>query len=163
MPPNERIKMAKTLAVEDGFDLLLEALGSTSIENASASQEIDKVRILEMVKNGPGYVNLNNKVNNLLREWIKEGVMLAVDAVEDETEGATTNAEFGLLVGQLGVLLDRTDNYDLSLQLHKKTLDIFLKVYGTTNHEVASAHHNVGTSKQAVYTFNSSCFLTHRS
>jgi len=144
MPPKERIKMAESLATQDGYEILLKALGGTSIQNASASREEDKVNILKLVENGPGFQKLNNDINDLLRDWIKEGILLAVDAVEAQTDNPSENIDFGLLVGQLGVVLDRTDSYDLSLELHKKTLDIFLTVYGEKNHEVASAHHNVG-------------------
>ncbi len=136
--------MAESLAVENGYGILLKMLGSTKIQNASASVELDKINILKLVENGPGFQKLNNEVNELLRNWMKEGILLAVNAVEAETVNPSENLNFGLLVGQLGVVLDRTDAYDLSLQLHKKTLDIFLRVYGDKNHEVASAHHNVG-------------------
>ena len=147
MPPKERRKMAQALAVTDGYELLLDALGRTSIEDADASREVDKVKILDLVQKGPGFAALNNKVNELLRDWVKEGILLAVDAVEAETKDPSTDLDFGLLVGQLGVVLDRTDSYDISLILHQKTLNIFLKAYGETDHEVASAHHNVGRSE----------------
>lgn len=156
MPPKERRKMAHALAISDGYEKLLDVLEETKIQNASASRNIEKVRILDLIQKGPGFDEFHNQINILLRDWIKEGIMLAVNAVEEDTENPSENVDFGLLLGQLGVVLDRTDSYDLSLKLHRKTLDIFMQVYGESNHEVASAHHNVG--KYVVQSCNSTLY-----
>mmetsp|Transcript_6778 Transcript_6778/g.8574 ORF Transcript_6778/g.8574 Transcript_6778/m.8574 type:complete len:595 (-) Transcript_6778:1119-2903(-) len=148
MPPSERIKMIKELSSNEScFDDLLETLNGSNIQNAEASYEMDKIRILNIIKNKAGFTTfeaLDDIVNELFTNWAKDGIMTGVETLEKVSENPTIDSDFGLLCAQLGVMLDRQDEYDLSLQLHKKAVDIFINVYGDVDHNVASAHHNVG-------------------
>jgi len=148
MPNREKEKMAKALAEQDGIETLFHTLSSTDIEQAQASVEMDKVRILEMVRNGPGYEKLNNFVNEMLRRWVKEGIMEQVAVKETALTDASTDTDFALFCGQLGIVMERFNDLENALILNKRTLSIFRKVKGEDADDTASAHHNLGRTYQ---------------
>lgn len=81
MPPQEKQSMSKTIGMQGssqgsrGIDQLYQAFGRTKVENAVASQEEDRTNILAMVEKGPGFKPLNLRVNDLLRQWVKDAVL----------------------------------------------------------------------------------------
>ncbi len=74
MPQSARTKLQDFLFCADDSDFVRtkfhQVLGNTAIQNAQASVPSDKDNIMRLVngENG-GYVELNNDVNDLLRDW----------------------------------------------------------------------------------------------
>jgi tetratricopeptide (TPR) repeat protein len=143
MPAKERDKMTTALTeVTDGIDVLYDTLLRTNIEEAKASVELDRQRILELVRTGPGFNTLNNAVNDLLRQWVNKGILEGVSRRETQLEDASSDGGFGLFCGQLGIILEKNGQYDAAIELHKKCLGVFLKV--EDKETAASAYHNLG-------------------
>jgi len=148
MPNEEREKMANALSEPDGIDVLIDALMSTNIQNTEASVAMDKERILGLVQDGPGFQAVNNFVNDMLRDWVKNGIMEQVATKEATLKDPSTDTLFALFCGQLGIVMERYDDLENALTLNRKSLVIFSKVFGEENENTASAHHNVGRTLQ---------------
>jgi len=110
-----------------------------------ASNEEDRINILEMVKEGPGFRSLNLRVNDLLRSWVIDAVLGTVKRLEkvrleakkkpaalnrgirDDASKATNSestsvseTEFADSMSNLGLLLERNGGSAQALECHKK-------------------------------------------
>ena len=127
MPPREKRKMVTALRQEAGVDALYRNLSATKVENAEASQELDRVRILEMVRNGPGYNEMNRVVNMLLRDWVKVGLLEAIsdykrNSNEDELQYDTGYAR---LCNDIGKVMRDQGDLNVASDLQEKSIAIF--------------------------------------
>lgn len=136
MPGREKQKMEQDLVGENGkLDALYEALSNTRVEKAGATCKEDRDTILGMVKQQPGFTVLNNKVNELLRRWVR-GVI--DEAVEFRAKA------YAHYCNEVGILLRRNGEYDKAYELHQKDLDIQLSTSGKDHPDTATAYNNVG-------------------
>lgn len=152
MPPREKRRMVSALRQDAGVDELYRNLSATKIENAEASQELDRVRILEMVRNGPGYNELNRVVNMLLRDWVKGGLRQAVTNYEkkENKSDLKLDAEYARLCNDIGKVMRDQGDLDEASNLQEKAIAIFeaLDKKGTltdTNRRaLADSYNNLG-------------------
>mmetsp|Transcript_6310 Transcript_6310/g.8001 ORF Transcript_6310/g.8001 Transcript_6310/m.8001 type:complete len:88 (-) Transcript_6310:2393-2656(-) len=77
--------------------IFYKVLAETKLEEAEATEASDKDRILQMVEDGPGISTLNNKVNFLIRRWVLDGILEAVNEFESELNDVTEDEKFGLM------------------------------------------------------------------
>lgn len=102
LPPSEKWAMAEVLGAEGtkGIECLYSALGNTRVENAMATLEKDRINILAMVERGPGYKALNLRVNDLLRQWVRETTIKFVQVAQRRTSSGTAPVgESNVVVG----------------------------------------------------------------
>ncbi|CAB9520143.1 Kinesin light chain [Seminavis robusta] len=72
MPPSEKKALEEDLFGESGnIKVFYDVLSKTKVEDAQASVEKDRIAILEMIKEKPGYHVLNDRLNALLCGWIR--------------------------------------------------------------------------------------------
>lgn len=154
MPPREKQNMVTSLRREAGIDELYKNLSATKVENAEASEELDRVRILEMVRNGPGYNELNRVVNMLLRDWVKVGLLEAVRDYERKFDGdedqLSVDTEYAKLCNDIGKVMRDQGELDEASKLQEKAVSIFEKndEQGTLNdvcrRTLADSYNNLG-------------------
>lgn len=125
MPPVQKKQMVTALRKPAGVEHLYTNLTKTKVENAEASEELDRVRILEMVRNGPGYHELNRKVNMLLRNWIGSGLMGAVRDYEKSHDDLSGDLEYASLCNDIGKVLVDQGNHDEASRLYTAALAIY--------------------------------------
>jgi len=76
MPPREEERIAKVLITErtnndNPLEPLYKALNNTRVQEAHASQEADRLKILDVIrKRQGGYDHMNGRVNERLRTWV---------------------------------------------------------------------------------------------
>lgn len=125
MPPNEKTKMITALRKPAGVEELYRNLSATKVENAKASVESDRLRILEMVRNGPGFHELNRKVNMLLREWVQKGLMGAVSDYKGRTDDVSLDPEYAYLCNDVGKVMRDSGAYEEANILYQDAISIF--------------------------------------
>lgn len=132
MPPKEKIALQQDLFGEKatGVDSLYTALSKTKVQNAHASVESDRRNILSMVKNNPGYAALNQRVNELLREWMRivivEIFQIKVRELSCPPTAGSNQQSLALakFFNQVCALSLRNGEYDLALDMVKKAIAI---------------------------------------
>ncbi len=153
MPPREKLSMIQTLNTAEGISFLFDVFASTAVENAQASEESDKTRILSMVRDSIGFEELNNEVNILLREWVKKSILQAVDELssqyEERTEGdpekdANRIAEIGHLCNQVGHALDVNGEHEEALRVLLTSLEMTRTAFGDDHLNCATPCGNIG-------------------
>ena len=158
MPPREKSDMVKSLNASgiEGIELLFKTLSKTDISQAQASEPSDKQRIMEMVRTGTGFERLNAEVNELLRNWIKDGVMEAVEsrklAHKNEDGIEMNNArkeDLARLCTNMGNLMFQYAEYDKALELQKQALELNIAVFGKSHLHTATSHCNIGSALTA--------------
>lgn len=68
LPPNEESNFLKALE-QDGMSAVWSAVKCMRVQDATASVEEDRKRILQIVRDGPGYAKLNEEVVNRIQSW----------------------------------------------------------------------------------------------
>ena len=156
MPPREKQDMVNCLdeAGVNGIHLLFDTMAKTDISSAEASEPADKERIMSMVTESSGFDFLHNKVNNLLRGWVKDGILEAVQselelmdsASKDGSKMSTSQAR---LCTNVGNIMFRYAEYDQALSLQKRALSMNQNTLGEQNLITAASHCNVGSALTA--------------
>ena len=150
MPPDQKAAMIAALRQPAGVDTLYKNLSATKIENAEASQELDRVRILEMVRNGPGYHELNRKVNMLIREWVHSGLLDAVNEFKKKNKGYIKDPEYAALCNDIAKVMRDQGDLEEANKLQHDAFHVFEKCekQGTMNDRyrrmLADSHNNYG-------------------
>ena len=64
-----------------GVDALYKALANISVQNAQATIEDDRIRIMEILsdKHGIGFEAVNQRVTNYLRDWVRRAIDVIVE------------------------------------------------------------------------------------
>jgi len=119
MPPRQKEEMLKDLRY---YDNLVGVLVATDIENAEASKEEDKIKIMELVKRDTGVAVLNKHVNDLLRTCIRRVILTAVDDFGAQSDDRSMDLEFANLCFDAGQLMQEHKRYDDALILYNKAL-----------------------------------------
>jgi len=108
MPPRESDDMRKTLMTGGaGNHELWEALQNVKIEEAQASVQADKERILQLIQDTIGFHALNSTVTKCLQSWVAATCMdifdeLSVDCTRSKEEIAKTAASVGYVLRDVG-------------------------------------------------------------
>ena len=156
MPPREKQDMVNCLdeAGVNGIHLLFDTMAKTDISSAEAYEPADEERIMSMVTETSGFDILNNKVNNLLRGWVKDGIL---EAVQSELElmdsaskdGSKLSTSQARLCTNVGNIMFRYADYDQALSLQKRALSMNQNTLGEQNLITAASHCNVGSALTA--------------
>ena len=92
MPPDEKTKLIGSL---NKYNNLVKLLTSSDIEAASASKEMDKVKITKLVKSSStGVIDLNNNVAALIWNCIQKLILAAVEECEVQSKVFTIDLEY---------------------------------------------------------------------
>ncbi|CAB9515220.1 Hydra magnipapillata [Seminavis robusta] len=178
MPPREKEALVQAvLDVDgDGVDGLNQVLAKTRIENAKASVESDRETILRLVRwRRGGFAKLNQRVNELLREWVRQVLNDLIediaastlengennadghDVVTDEdkenqapTEDPWKENQLALSVAhfQIGLFLMRLGEVDGALAAFEKNLSIHQAVLGENHPDTGVVYVNIGMALQ---------------
>jgi tetratricopeptide (TPR) repeat protein len=144
MPPIEKNEMVRALNNREGVNTLFDVLSNTSVENATASEESDRIRIMSLIETGPGFSIFNQKINALLREWVNHSVMEIVEQEESKVQDVRQAAEFGMLCTYVGNVLYRYREMKQALTLKKKAIAIHSMIYGPKHPYTAASMSNYG-------------------
>jgi hypothetical protein len=125
MPPREKKAMVNALRKAAGVEELYKNLSETRVENAEASEELDRIRILEMVRNGPGYHALNQKVNELLRTWVQFGLLEAVKDYKRDHSDVSGDPEYAMLCNDIGKVMRDSTALEDAETLQQDALAVF--------------------------------------
>eukprot|EP00557_Chaetoceros_sp_GSL56_P001646 CAMPEP_0176503402 /NCGR_PEP_ID=MMETSP0200_2-20121128/15343_1 /TAXON_ID=947934 /ORGANISM="Chaetoceros sp., Strain GSL56" /LENGTH=762 /DNA_ID=CAMNT_0017902689 /DNA_START=2361 /DNA_END=4649 /DNA_ORIENTATION=- len=152
MPPEEELKMIESvLRGEDvdegtgGIHDLYDALNNTNIEDAQASREDDRKRILQMVEETTGAEVLNNQVNDMLRKWISK---ILDEFAARESLGPNGEAEqirLAWMLNRIGLVYDNQGEYDNALEYYERAHSIKNKVLGPDHPDLATTYNNMGS------------------
>jgi len=108
MPPRESEDMRKTLMTGGaGNHELWEALQNVKIEEAQASVQVDKERILKLIEDTIGFHALNSTVTKCLQSWVAATCQdifdeLFADETRSKEEIAKTAASVGYVLRDVG-------------------------------------------------------------
>ena len=158
MPPSEKSDMVETLNASgiEGIELLFDTLSKTDISQAEASEPSDKKHIMDMVRTGTGFEVLNVEINELLRNWVKDGVMEAVESrnsAHDEQDVSETSdtrkVDLARLCTNVGNLMFQYAEYDKALELQRQALELNISVFGKSHLNTATSHCNIGSALTA--------------
>merc|ERR1712038_244140 len=114
-----------------------------NIENAQASVEEDKIRILHIVEQSIGYAKLNQTVTALIRKWVMETL-----EAEVEERGLARNEGdddgYGRLCFDLGRVMGENGEHDKALGYYGRSLEDCLKLYGPDHPNIAGLYNDIG-------------------
>mmetsp|Transcript_9598 Transcript_9598/g.12088 ORF Transcript_9598/g.12088 Transcript_9598/m.12088 type:complete len:581 (-) Transcript_9598:106-1848(-) len=150
MPPREKARMVNVLRQPAGVENLYKNLAATKVENANATEELDRVRILQMVRNGPGYNGLNMKVNLLLRDWVKQGLLDALKDYTREHNDLTKDTKYANLCNDIAKFMRDQGDLDEASRLNTDAIAIFEAVEeegnlsNTDQRALADTYNNLG-------------------
>ncbi|CAB9520678.1 Kinesin light chain [Seminavis robusta] len=140
MPPNEKESLEQDVIKRGGgINALFETLGSTKVQEAKASVERDRRAILDKVKSGAGYQELNKQVNNLLREWML-GVLIRLVETRENTNDES-QVEF---CNTIGAIFRENGEHDTATELFFTALSTCKANFGDKHHQNATTYNNIG-------------------
>lgn len=162
MPPQEKEGLKRTLfeseeeivdEIDEGIKPLFEALSNTNVQEAQASIESDKVSILKTIEQNEGCVTINQKVNNLLRDW----VFSVVSSFGEEWNNKPNwfeSAEAARKFLKIGHMFQHFDHYDAAHDEYKKALAIRSSLLGRDHPDTAVCHSSIGAVLEAMGNFD---------
>ena len=120
MPPHQKEALIEDLLGDKGSGVngLYHALSKTRIHKAQSHVRSDRDTILNMVREYPGDIVLNQTVNDLLRRWVRDTVQEVLEASLNKT---TRDKDAGLY-NRLSDLFRRNGELDLAQALAKRAL-----------------------------------------
>lgn len=152
MPPSEEAKMIEAvLTGEDsdqgtgGIHDLYDALSNTNIQDAKASRDEDRQRILQMVEESSGVTELNLQVNQMLREWMRKTLDSFAMAESSKADDATSDLALSRKFIQIGLVYDNQGEYDKALEYYERAHSIRQKVHGNNDPTLATTYNNIGS------------------
>ncbi|CAB9498122.1 Kinesin light chain [Seminavis robusta] len=123
MPPRQSDRFA--IQFFKCQDSLFQALCNVDVERAEASVESDRDTILELVREGKGFAEVNSSVREHMRAWVR-GVMAEIvslrqnaEAANDEPLGASQAASTSFYK-EAGNVYELFGDYDAALSMRKK-------------------------------------------
>jgi tetratricopeptide (TPR) repeat protein len=145
MPREEKKMFVNAIETSsDGINTLYQSLAKTKVENAKASEEEDRTRILKLIDDGPGFDALNAAVNECLRRWVKQIIVLEVTRRETSSASPKTDLDLARFSSVVAWILFRNDEKQQSLGLFQKSLDIYLQVHGENHEDTGTTYNNMG-------------------
>ncbi len=166
MPPDERVNMIRTAIFNaEGIDYILNTVRNINIETTqSSSVYLEKKQILEIIKNGPGFT----EVNAFLKDWTRE--QLIHEIFSEDARDIASIEDIDRLCYSLGVTLHADKNIHLAYGLFQKSLAMREKAssMGTGASEekdlnIASTCFSIGLVLQDLDDLEESLFYLKRS
>lgn len=134
-----------------GIGRLYNALANTKVQDAQASIEADRKFILNSIESGPGCDELNQRINNLLRCWVREVIGEILNGRNDTTSSIadsigddTITLDHAGLSNRIGSILHQNGEYDAALELFRHAHGICRKLLGPGALMTATCHINIG-------------------
>lgn len=164
MPPDEKASLMNAVlrptdnSGKSGLDDLFNALALTKVQDAQATSQQDKLNILKLIEDGPGFEKFNAEINRFLRSWIENTVLEAASDVEEklnndqEEVGQYTSTETATYLTFCASFFSRIGAHEKALELHTKAL----KIYGTLEDSenakelMARCYNNMGTEYESL-------------
>jgi len=137
---------------KNGLDDLFDALANTKVELAKASVLEDKENILKLIEEGPGYYDLNLKINELMRAWVRDTVLDAVKDTEANTsddDSDFTKQDAARKLAFCGSFFSKNGAYQDAIELHQKSLEIYKSIEDDSE-PVARCYNNIGTEYESM-------------
>lgn len=157
MPPKEKESLLESITTHagasgrNGIDELFDALANTQVELAEASRETDKVNILKLVKQGPGYHTFNVEINQLMRKWIKDTVIESAKTTEAiNCTNDDQRRQSALRLAFYGSYFSRNGLHKAAIELHEKSLNLYESLDTEDKDTIARCYNNIGTEYESM-------------
>ena len=164
MPPDEKRSLMNAVLKptdqtgKSGLDDLFTALASTKVQDAQATSMQDKLNILKLVEDGPGFEKFNIEINQFLRAWIENTVLESAIDVEEqlnnnkEEDQMYTLQETATYLTFCASFFSRIGAHQKALELHTKGLKIYEKLGDNENAKelMARCYNNMGTEYESL-------------
>ncbi|CAB9523546.1 Kinesin light chain [Seminavis robusta] len=146
MPPEEKEGLEQTMFSSDldfagDVDMLYDVLAKTKVQQADASVEEDRVRVLRLVEDNPGYRALNDQVINSLRSWVRSVIE---DLIQKKGSGKADDLEYALFCKKLGFLFQRNGENEAAFEWLMKAGTMFTNACGPNHPYTASTMIGLG-------------------
>ena len=140
MPQRERDSLEEDLFFnQKGVDNLYKALADTRIENAQATYDAERHRILGLIDKKFGCSNLNNSVNDCLRIWVRKAIKDIIDFKLSDTNYRNKQYKTKLTYG-VAEFLSRNGEFDEAAKLYNSCISL----QGERNLIAANAFNGLG-------------------
>ena len=141
MSPREKKRMIKYIC--DHVEIRFETLAKTKIENANASEESDKTKIIKEVEENIGKTHLNEQVNEKLRKWI-EGVLLeTMEEKSSEILSLQSVLEHANFRDKVAAITYENENSSRAINIFKTTLNTRLQHLGADHEDTVATHMDI--------------------
>ena len=169
MPPKERDCMARRVLgssgrapnkpEEGGVDALYKTLADISVQDAQASIEADRERIMTILKNSRiGFDVVNKSLANFLRQWVRRAIGVLVKEQEEYMEFGTVSnnsdnakdssnqrrASYAAFCSNVAMLFQRNGEYEAAIKMYQKSLIIYETDLGREHIYFAATLSNIG-------------------
>ena len=124
MPPREETDMMN--AIGDTINELFKVLAATRIENAEASVEDDRLKILKLVEDNVGFFELNQAVNGMIRKWVMDTLEARAEKQLEykvQSNTAEENSKNADLFNSIGALMMENGEHDKALKYFNLALE----------------------------------------
>jgi len=169
MPPKEKrsllnaVKKGRNAEGKDGMDDLFDTLANTKVELANASRPQDKVNILKLVDEGPGYNGLNLVINQLMRKWVLDTIIDSARIVEDMACTDDTELRYkAVTLAYYGSYFSKTGMHQQSLELHQKSLQVYKTAAIEDEECFARCYNNIGTEYESMGDYKKALEAHHK-
>lgn len=129
----------------DDIDDLIRAVDNVKIETSSASQKEDYNLILESLDiiNEPERVN--EDIQCVLQEWLTSILIESISYLESSrSDNLNEDLKYSFLCNKVGSRKQRNQEFEEALELYKKALKVFEKVFQNEHSSIAESHHKIG-------------------
>jgi len=117
MPPGEEFRFREALCDKTSMDEVWKNLGKVDVENAKASVNADRVAILAMIKDGPGFIDFNACVVGKLKNWMVESSEACLKNNFDTDSSDISDSAFLGICQNVNKLLRWTGEYERAAEL----------------------------------------------
>ena len=144
-PPQE--KAALSAALEKDLDAVQRAVGVISAETAEATMEGDRTKIFAAIRSllPRGFLELENRVKERLREWTYEAGEEALAAMGDDPDARGTSP----LISRLALYFNHLGAYDRAEPLFEESLAAKRRTLGDEHPETLISINNLGSLREA--------------
>ena len=148
MPPREREAMLQAVIQGDDVNIIfekrVEVLGNTKIELATASQEEDKINILQLVRETIGYSSFDTKVNVLLRKWVKDEILDEEKNIKTASNDLGKDRVYSFFCSRAAEIFLNLGHLEESLEYRLEVLSIEEKVLDVNSPDLAGTYGGIG-------------------
>ncbi|CAB9505254.1 Kinesin light chain [Seminavis robusta] len=148
MPKQEEDRMTHELVGVQGKGIneLYAVLQKTMIQNAKATVEQDRLKILQMVECNDGFHFVNKQVTQHIRFWIR-GILssLASAVVATHHTETASSQQFVGLCSRYGQLFASIGEYDLALTALEKAHRVAGDAFGEKHWQTIDIHDSIGS------------------
>eukprot|EP01046_Picozoa_sp_COSAG06_P044742 COSAG06_NODE_6079_length_3121_cov_22.584712_3_plen_253_part_01 len=144
-PPQE--KAALSAALETDLDAVQRAVGVISAETAEATMEGDRTKIFAAIRSllPRGFLELENRVKERLREWTYEAGEEALAAMGDDPDARGTSK----LINELATYFYQLGAYDRAEPLFEEAMAAHRRTLGDEHPRTLDSINNLGALRKA--------------